>query len=167
MWKKSKELRFCRLNSACAAYQPSASSIASMTLGASGSTVGPNLATTVPSRPTRNFSKFHFTTPGSRPVRNLVSSEYSRCWFRPRTSALAVSGNVTPKLRSQNSAISLSVPGSWPANWVDGTGAGSTVVGAGTGATVVGTGAGSTVVGTGAGSTVVGAGAGATVVGTG
>ena len=82
--------------------------------------MGANRATTDPSRLTRNFSKFHFTSPGSTPFRNFVSSPYSGCWSLPRTSPFDISGNVTPNVVEQNSAISSSFPGSWPMNWLQG-----------------------------------------------
>lgn len=70
-----KELRFSAARfGEGPVFQQRASSTASITAAESGSTVGAKRFTTRPSLLTRNFSKFHFTNPGSSPLLNLVSS---------------------------------------------------------------------------------------------
>ena len=68
-----------------------------ITSGASGSVRGRNRLTTSPPGASRNFSKFHCTSPASPSASAvLVSSAYSGCRSAPLTSVLASSGNVTP-----------------------------------------------------------------------
>ena len=76
--------------------------------GESGSVSGLNRATTEPAGSTRNFSKFHRTSPACAVrVGRVGKSVYSGCRSAPLTSTFSVIGNVTPKFTSQNSAISL------------------------------------------------------------
>ena len=76
---------------------------------------------TWPSLPTRNLVKFHLmASPGIRPDFSLRSHSKSGWASSPLTSTLANIGKVTPKVRSQNDAISVSSPGSCPPNWLQG-----------------------------------------------
>src|ERR1035441_5238107 len=115
----------------------SAASIAATTAGSSGTTSGENRATTFPSRPIRNFSKFH-RIPGSGFVaakpfllrkpfsfsRNpsrvspmafgsaSISALYSGSVAGPVTVIFENIGNSTPNVALQNVAISSFDPGS-------------------------------------------------------
>src|SRR5262249_23054939 len=74
----------------------SAFSIDSTSSGAAGTTSGPKRAITLPSRPTRNFSKFQRMSPvWPSPSAVSVRSWYSGCRPAPLTSIFSVSGNVT------------------------------------------------------------------------
>lgn len=83
----------------------------------SGVTIGLSRSMTVPSRPTRNFSKFHvMSAPPVSPRSQLYSSHASG----PLTSIFENIGNVTPNFDVTNSRISSSVPGSCAPNWLHG-----------------------------------------------
>src|SRR5690606_27291940 len=77
--------------------QPSADSIALVTAGSSGVVWGANRARTLPSPPTRNFSKFQRMSP-VWPSASGVSTSCSYSGWRPSpfTSTFSVRGNVTP-----------------------------------------------------------------------
>src|SRR5258705_7700001 len=88
-------------------------STAATSSGASGSVSGRNRATTEPDGSTRNFSKFHRTSPAFPSGSGAsMSRPKSSCRSGPLTSTFSVIGKVTPKLISQKSAICRDVPGS-------------------------------------------------------
>src|SRR5687768_15531810 len=93
--------------------------MACVTSGASGATLGSKRLTIRPSRPIRNFPKFHFTSPGkgeSLPD----NAAYNGCCSGPFTCSLSNIGNVTLYFVEQNSLISSLVPGSWEPKSLDG-----------------------------------------------
>src|SRR5262249_45731546 len=91
----------------------SSSLMASTTFFEVGGSFDSKRLTTLPSRPTRNLTKFHLISPlwsglVSFSVRNLYKGVLSS----PLTVTLDSITNLTPYLLVQNSEISLSLPGS-------------------------------------------------------
>jgi len=103
----------CRVCERLSQRELRAASMALRSSGASGATLEPKRAITLPFLSARNFVKFQPTEPPVDGFKFLsVRNWYRGAWFLPLTDTFANMGNVTLYLMEQKVLISSLVPGS-------------------------------------------------------